>query len=106
MSSRSCWSADRPSEQRGRRGTPGPAAGGGCTGSSSVPPTRKEEIRLMREPHVIGFEEYEPGPIQAGQVRLRTLYSGISAGTEMTIYRGSNPYGHKKWDPALKLFLS
>jgi len=67
---------------------------------------KKEEILLIREPRVIGFEEYEPGPITPGQVRLRTLYSGISAGTEMTIYRGSNPYGHKKWDPELKLFLS
>jgi len=31
-------------------------------------------------------------------VRLRTLYSGISAGAELTAYRGSNPYLHKRWD--------
>jgi threonine dehydrogenase-like Zn-dependent dehydrogenase len=38
-------------------------------------------------------------------VSLRTLYSGISAGTELTAYRGSNPYLHKQWDPARKLFI-
>jgi threonine dehydrogenase-like Zn-dependent dehydrogenase len=26
-----------------------------------------------------------------GQVRVRTSYSGISAGTELTAYRGTNP---------------
>jgi threonine dehydrogenase-like Zn-dependent dehydrogenase len=38
-------------------------------------------------------------------VRLRTLYSGISAGTELTAYRGSNPYLHKRWDAEHRLFL-
>lgn len=37
---------------------------------------------------------------------VETLYSGISAGTEMTIYRGSNPYVKKRWDAELKLFLN
>ena len=39
------------------------------------------------------------------EVRLRTLYSGISAGTELTAYRGTNPYIHKRWDPSQKLFV-
>jgi 2-desacetyl-2-hydroxyethyl bacteriochlorophyllide A dehydrogenase len=43
-----------------------------------------------------------PGP---GQVRLRTLYSGISAGTELTTYSGSNPYLHRRWEPGPRLFL-
>ena len=33
-----------------------------------------------------------------GEVRLRTLYSGISAGTELTAYRGRNPYLSKRWN--------
>ena len=39
-----------------------------------------------------------------GQVRVRTLYSGISAGTELTAYRGTNPYLTSHWDPELRLF--
>ena len=66
----------------------------------------REQVLLVQEPRVIGFNDYDRHPIEAGEVRIRTLYSGISAGTEMTIYRGSNPYGHKRWDVNLKLFLS
>jgi 2-desacetyl-2-hydroxyethyl bacteriochlorophyllide A dehydrogenase len=47
-------------------------------------------------------EPLAPGP---GQVRLRTLYSGISAGTELTTYCGSNPYLHRRWEPGRRLFL-
>ncbi len=49
-------------------------------------------------------EEEDPllGP---NQVRLETWYSGISAGTELTTYRGSNPYLNKMWDPERRLFV-
>ena len=33
-----------------------------------------------------------------GSVRVRTWYSGVSAGTELTAYRGSNPYLTRTWD--------
>ena len=39
------------------------------------------------------------------QVRVRTLYSGISAGTELAAYRGTSPYLHKRWDSAQRLFV-
>ena len=46
-----------------------------------------------------------PSPVLLpGQVRVRTLYSGISAGTEMTAYRGTNPYLTSEWDPEVRLF--
>jgi threonine dehydrogenase-like Zn-dependent dehydrogenase len=44
-------------------------------------------------------------PLSADQVRIRTLFSGISAGTELTAYRGSNPYLSKRWDERLRLFV-
>ena len=48
----------------------------------------------------------QPTPdLCAGQVRVRTTFSGISAGTELTAYRGSNPYLNKTWDPDLRLFV-
>lgn len=40
-----------------------------------------------------------------GQVRLETLYSGISAGTELTAYRGLNPYLNSTWDAERRLFV-
>jgi 2-desacetyl-2-hydroxyethyl bacteriochlorophyllide A dehydrogenase len=45
-----------------------------------------------------------PAP-QADDVLIRTLYSGISAGTELTAYRGSNPYLNKRWDDSSRLFV-
>lgn len=43
-----------------------------------------------------------PGP---GEVRLQTLYSGISHGTEMNVYRGVAPQYQKSFDPKVRLFL-
>lgn len=62
---------------------------------------RRLSFRGASEVAVVAYEEREPGP---GEVRLRTLYSGISAGTELTAYRGSNPYLSKRWDAELRLF--
>ncbi|MFG1957830.1 zinc-binding alcohol dehydrogenase [Nonomuraea sp. NPDC049028] len=38
-------------------------------------------------------------------MRVRTIYSGVSAGTELTAYRGTNPYLTRKWDTEQRLFL-
>jgi threonine dehydrogenase-like Zn-dependent dehydrogenase len=48
-------------------------------------------------------------PVQTlppGHFRVRTWYSGISAGTELTAYNGSNPYLTRTWDPGRRLFVS
>ena len=54
----------------------------------------------------IGYKDYEDKPLTANEVRIQTLYSGISAGTELTSYRGSNVYLHKRWDAQTRLFLT
>lgn len=64
------------------------------------------KVVLFTELRTIGFDEYDDRPLGPAEVRLRTLYSGISAGTELTAYRGSNPYIHKQWDAERKLFVS
>ncbi len=56
-------------------------------------------------PREVGIREYEEPALMPHEVRLRTLYSGISAGTEMTAYRGSNPYLSKRWEEERRLFL-
>ncbi len=44
-------------------------------------------------------------PLPPGHVRVRTLFSGISAGTELTLYRGTNPHLDRRWDPDRRLFV-
>src|SRR3954451_14558449 len=55
-------------------------------------------------PRSVALVEEDVPALLPGTVRVRTLYSGISSGTEMTAYRGSNVYLSKQWDPAQRLF--
>lgn len=59
----------------------------------------------FQSPRVAEVVEDVSGPLAADEVRLKTLFSGISAGTELTAYRGSNPYLTKRWDAAARLFV-
>ncbi|NAZ76603.1 zinc-binding dehydrogenase [Kineococcus sp. T13] len=62
---------------------------------------RTVQFTAARTVDVVDAEPLHPAP---GQVRVATLSSGISAGTEMTAYRGTNPYLTSTWDPGLRLF--
>ena len=64
------------------------------------------QVVTFEGPREVGIREYEEHPLQANEVRLQTLYSGISAGTELTAYRESNPYLSKRWDDDRRLFLA
>jgi 2-desacetyl-2-hydroxyethyl bacteriochlorophyllide A dehydrogenase len=44
-------------------------------------------------------------PLPPAALRVRTMYSGISAGTELTAYRGTNPYLNRAWDERRRLFV-
>jgi 2-desacetyl-2-hydroxyethyl bacteriochlorophyllide A dehydrogenase len=55
--------------------------------------------------HEVSIREYAERPLKSGELRIKTLYSGISAGTELTAYRGTNPYLHKRWDETRRLFV-
>jgi threonine dehydrogenase-like Zn-dependent dehydrogenase len=55
-------------------------------------------------PRVAEVVEEQSLPLGDTEVRIRTLFSGISAGTELTAYRGSNPYLNKWWDEEERLF--
>lgn len=56
-----------------------------------------------RQAQVVEFEDDTPG---AQQYRIETLFSGISAGTELTAYRGTNPYLNRRWVEQERLFVS
>ncbi|MCC3372322.1 zinc-binding alcohol dehydrogenase [Cohnella sp. REN36] len=45
------------------------------------------------------------GEIGEQDVRIETIISGISHGTEMNIYRGVAPFFNRKFDPATRLFV-
>lgn len=62
------------------------------------------QVVTFEGPREIGIREYEEPSLEPHEVRMRTLYSGISAGTELTAYRGSNPYLSKRWDADRRLF--
>ncbi|WP_422117892.1 zinc-dependent alcohol dehydrogenase [Brachybacterium sp. UNK5269] len=56
------------------------------------------------EPGLVELVESPPQPLLPGTVRVRTWWSGISAGTELTAFRGTNPYMSATWDPERRLF--
>ncbi|MDQ3810140.1 MAG: zinc-binding alcohol dehydrogenase [Chloroflexota bacterium] len=56
-------------------------------------------------PRRLGLIQEHARPVGADDVRIRTLYSGISAGSEMAYYRGTSPHLHKRWDAERRLFL-
>ena len=55
-------------------------------------------------PYQVEVAEYPERALAPGEVRIATLYSGISSGTELSHYRGTNPGVSKKYDPVSKLF--
>lgn len=42
--------------------------------------------------------------VAPNEIRVRTMYSGISAGTELATYRGTSPMLTKGWDPERRIF--
>ncbi|WP_231933399.1 zinc-dependent alcohol dehydrogenase [Micromonospora coxensis] len=53
----------------------------------------------------MSLEPCPTDPLGPGQVRVRTCFSGISAGTELTLFRGSNPRLSKDWDDLTRMFV-
>lgn len=46
----------------------------------------------------------EPGPLPDDGLDVRTRFSGLSAGTDLSWVKGTNPMLHSAWDPDLGLF--
>jgi 2-desacetyl-2-hydroxyethyl bacteriochlorophyllide A dehydrogenase len=68
-------------------------------------PTVDPSVVSFTGPGEVGLVPAERAPLVPGSVRVRTWYSGISAGTELTAYRGSNPYLTRTWDVERRLFV-
>lgn len=50
------------------------------------------------------FFSYQEDPPADGEFRVDTLYTGLSAGTELTFVKGTNPYLRACWDPERGVF--
>lgn len=69
----------------------------GEIGGRTVQLTETGEVECVR---------YDPAPLADGHVRIRTVRSAISSGTEMTFYGpgAMNVYLHKRWNEELRIF--
>ncbi|HEX2299469.1 MAG TPA: zinc-binding dehydrogenase, partial [Pseudonocardiaceae bacterium] len=67
-----------------------------------MPPDR---ILIVERPGLVRLLITEaPRDLVAGTFLARTMYSGLSAGTELSYVRGTNPYLSARWDSELGLF--
>ncbi|SNR51598.1 zinc-dependent alcohol dehydrogenase [Blastococcus mobilis] len=67
----------------------------------TVRPIRSIGVTAPGRPAILEDVEPEPG---AGQAWVRTEWSGISAGTEVALVRGTDPQHQLGWDPDLRAF--
>ncbi|WP_313138154.1 zinc-dependent alcohol dehydrogenase [Paracoccus jeotgali] len=69
-------------------------------------PHEHRRIRSLgfEQPHQPWFFDYDEGPAGPDQVRLDLMYTGLSAGTELTFMKGTNPYLHARWDEGRGVF--
>lgn len=63
-----------------------------------------ERVVQFTAPRHVEVAGHASAPLPPGHLRVRTRYSGISAGTELTAYRGTNPYLTRTWDPEARIF--
>ena len=57
-------------------------------------------------PYELALFELETPPTPAGGLLVRTLYSGLSAGTELTYVKGTDPAFTSRRDPELGIFVA
>lgn len=50
------------------------------------------------------FETLPDRALMPGEVRIKTLLSGVSAGTELSQYRATSPFMSRQWDTARRVF--
>lgn len=56
-------------------------------------------------PRTLELRDYEDPPLGPRDVRLKSVLSGISHGTELNLYRGTAPFADKHFDREHRLFM-
>src|SRR4051812_34354444 len=60
---------------------------------------------LLTAPRSIAVRAYNEEPVAPNEVRAEAIVSGISHGTELTLYRGVSPFDAKHFDTDLRVFV-
>ena len=60
---------------------------------------------VLTGPKKIEFRDYHEPELKETEVRIKTIMSGISQGTEVSEYRGTMPYRFKDYDETYTLFV-
>src|SRR5512139_165767 len=63
-----------------------------------------DKVVVVSGPGAVELVEEEAAELREGTFRVQTLYSGVSAGTELSYVKGTNPYLNVTWNADLGLF--
>ncbi|XID94631.1 zinc-binding alcohol dehydrogenase [Paenibacillaceae bacterium WGS1546] len=63
------------------------------------------KVSVYEAPKTLTVAEVPDLPLAPDEIRIETMYSGISHGTEMNVYRGYAPFFKKEYDPSTRLFV-
>jgi threonine dehydrogenase-like Zn-dependent dehydrogenase len=65
---------------------------------------RRVQVLQVTRPGTVEWVDVRTGRLAEGAFRLDTVASGVSAGTELTFLKGTNPALSSVWDPDLGVF--
>jgi hypothetical protein len=60
---------------------------------------------VVEGPGRVAVRDEPRAPVPTGAFRVTTVFSGISADTELSYVKGTNPFLSERWDPGLGLFV-
>lgn len=60
---------------------------------------------ILTEPRAVELAPYDEPPLGADQVRAEGILSGVSHGTELSLYRGLSAFDGKRFDLGARLFV-
>ncbi len=63
-----------------------------------------DRVVVVAAPGEVGIRDVEAEPVRPGTFRVETVFSGVSAGTELSYVKGTNPYLGSTWNAELGLF--
>ncbi|MGN9810388.1 zinc-binding dehydrogenase [Micromonospora sp. BQ11] len=64
----------------------------------------RDTVVVVSGPGRVELVEQDAGEVPEGGFRVETLHSGVSAGTELSFVKGTNPYLNVTWNADLGLF--
>ncbi|MEV4122030.1 zinc-binding alcohol dehydrogenase [Micromonospora sp. NPDC049645] len=64
----------------------------------------RDKVVVVTGPGRVDLVQQDAAPLRPGTFRVETLFSGVSAGTELSYVKGTNPYLNVTWNADLGLF--